>query len=121
MKAILPQSRPRNHARQHKRASLPTQRNKRVKEAPEKVTEPTPANIASIATQKRALKQQQINLIGIFGSADKRRAILRLQYRRLQTVKVGDALAGGRIANITEEEVLYEKNGRQWALSIPTN
>ncbi len=121
MKAILPQSRPKSHARRHEQASLATQRNKPVKHTPEKDTEPTPANIASLATQKRALKRQQINLIGIFGSADKRRAILRLQYRRLQTVKVGDVLAGGRIADITEDKVLYEKNGRQYALSILTN
>ncbi|HHB80162.1 MAG TPA: hypothetical protein ENK83_00205, partial [Aliiroseovarius sp.] len=51
---------------------------------------PTRANVATQATVKNALRLNQMNLIGIYGSSSSRRALIRLKTGRYTKVSVGD-------------------------------
>lgn len=80
---------------------------------------PSRANVAQEATVKNALNLRKINLIGVYGSASDRRALVRLQNGRYLKVKVGDRIDGGRVAAIGEAELRYTKNGRNLVLRMP--
>ncbi|MCB1391274.1 MAG: hypothetical protein KDK12_19350, partial [Rhodobacteraceae bacterium] len=58
------------------------------------------------------------NLIGVFGTPNDRRALVRLSTGRVVRVQVGDRLDGGQVAAIGENEVRYVKNGRNEVLRI---
>lgn len=80
---------------------------------------PQNANVAREATTTNQLNLRDMNLIGVFGSASNRRALVRLSNGRLQNVKVGDRLDGGRVAAIGEDELRLTKSGRNIVLRMP--
>ncbi|MDP4031585.1 MAG: translation initiation factor 2 [Pseudorhodobacter sp.] len=80
---------------------------------------PTRASVAKQATYVNAIKLSQINLIGVYGTASNRSALVRQSNGRYQKVKVGDKLDGGIIAAITATEVRYQKGGRIITLALP--
>ncbi len=111
-----PQLRPQDMAR---RAEETT-----VRAAPAPVAAPTPnipqnANVARQATVSNQLNLREMNLIGVFGSSSNRRALVRLSNGRLQNVKVGDRLDGGRVAAIGEGELHLTRSGRNVVLKMP--
>lgn len=79
---------------------------------------PTSASVAREATQTSAINLRRINLIGVFGSAGNRNALVRLSNGNVVRVGVGDRLDGGQVAAIAESELRYVKNGRTHALQI---
>ncbi len=81
---------------------------------------PTRANVAAQATQRNALHLNQVNLIGIYGSASSRRALVRLKNGRYTKVSVGDRLNGGKVVSITENRLIYTRNGRNVTLELPS-
>ncbi|MDE3237703.1 MAG: hypothetical protein KGN33_01940 [Paracoccaceae bacterium] len=82
---------------------------------------PLPANpsVAKEATIVGAINLNRINLLGVFGTAENRTALVRLSGGRVKTVHVGDVLDGGRVAAIGEDMLYYVKNGRNVQLTLP--
>lgn len=80
---------------------------------------PSRANVAREATLEDALPLGQINLIGVYGSASDRRALVRLPTGRFVKLKVGDRIDGGQVAQIGPNRLLYQKGGRTLALDMP--
>ncbi|WP_417719653.1 hypothetical protein [Salipiger sp.] len=80
---------------------------------------PQTASVARSATTKNQINLRQVSLIGIYGKASSRRALLRLPSGRYQKVQVGDRVDGGRVAAIGETELQYSKGGRSIVLKMP--
>lgn len=80
---------------------------------------PTAASVAREATQRRALRLSEINLIGVYGTPSKRRALVRLPSGRFVSVEVGDRLDGGQVAAISADSINYVRGGRTQTLRMP--
>lgn len=77
-------------------------------------------SVARAATESDAIRLREINLIGVYGRAADRRALVRLSNGRYVKVKVGDQLDRGRVMAIGESEVVYQRGGRNMALRMPS-
>lgn len=62
----------------------------------------------------------QLNLIGVYGTSDRRSALLRLPGGRYVKVRRGSRVAGGQVAAIGRDFIRYVKNGRNRMLKIPS-
>ncbi|MCB2134831.1 MAG: hypothetical protein KDE08_02630 [Rhodobacteraceae bacterium] len=82
---------------------------------------PTSITVSKQATIKNALNLSEVNLIGIYGSAANRRALIRMPNGRYVKVKIGDRIDGGKVAAIGDSELSYVKNGRTIVLKILKN
>ncbi|MFN3972451.1 MAG: hypothetical protein ACK4L4_13930 [Gemmobacter sp.] len=80
---------------------------------------PTRADVARQATFSNAINLSKINLIGIYGTASNRHALVRTPNGRYNKVKVGDRVDGGTVAAITSTELRYQKGGRMLSLQMP--
>ncbi|KHQ51955.1 hypothetical protein [Mameliella alba] len=80
---------------------------------------PSSASVARAATSTNAINLKKINLIGVYGTAENRRALVRLANGKYQKVKVGDRLDGGRVTAIGEEALRYTKGSRNLTLTMP--
>jgi len=79
---------------------------------------PTRASVAEQATVENAIRLNRVNLIGIYGGARDRRALVRLPSGRYVKVQVGDRVDGGRVAAISERELQLVKGGRNIVLRV---
>lgn len=79
---------------------------------------PASANVAARATVENALNLRDVNLIGIYGGSNARRALVRLENGRYVKVKVGDRLDGGQVTSITASQLTYQKGRRVYALEV---
>jgi len=79
---------------------------------------PTTASVAREATIINAINLSQVNLIGVYGSASDRRALIRLRNGRYLKVQIGDRLDGGKVAAIDGNRLQYIKSGRMVTLDI---
>ncbi|WP_068114607.1 hypothetical protein [Tropicimonas marinistellae] len=82
-------------------------------------TGPTPAAVARRATLENAVALNRVSLIGVYGTSNERRALVRLPSGKYLKVKVGDRLDGGRVATISASELKYSKGGRSVTLKMP--
>lgn len=80
---------------------------------------PTTASVARSATETNAINLRNVNLIGVYGNPQSRRALVRLSNGRYQKVQVGDKLDGGRVSAIGDTELRYNKRGRDVVLRMP--
>ena len=80
---------------------------------------PTAANVARQATVKNALNLGRMTLIGVYGTANNRQALVREPGGRMVRIKVGDRLDGGRVTAITASEVRYQKGNSVQAIGMP--
>lgn len=80
---------------------------------------PTTATVARAATDRNQISLRQVNLIGVYGGTDDRRALVRLANGRYRKVQVGDRLDGGQVAAIGDDELRYVKRGRSVVLKMP--
>tara|TARA_R100001039_G_C1825922_1_gene91857 strand:+ start:56 stop:772 length:717 start_codon:yes stop_codon:yes gene_type:complete len=80
---------------------------------------PTTASVARSATETNAINLRNVNLIGVYGSPQSRRALVRLSNGRYQKVQVGDRLDGGQVSAIGDAELRYNKRGRDVVLRMP--
>ena len=80
---------------------------------------PTRANVAKQATFKKAINLSKTNLIGVYGSDQKRYALIRSSSGRYSKVRVGDRVDGGIVAAITRNELRYKKQGKILTLAMP--
>ncbi|MEM1077554.1 MAG: hypothetical protein AAGI09_03410 [Pseudomonadota bacterium] len=90
--------------------------------APQRTTAPTIPTTASVARQatiEDALRLNRINLIGVYGTPNSRRALVRLASGRYVKVEVGDRVDGGRVGAIGEDSLQYTKGGRNITLEMP--
>ncbi len=71
------------------------------------------------ATNRNAINLRNTNLIGVTGSSNNRRALVRLASGRFVTVEVGDRLDGGRVAAIDDDRLQYIKDGQNITLEVP--
>ncbi|KIC07941.1 hypothetical protein RA19_22180 [Leisingera sp. ANG-M1] len=80
---------------------------------------PTAASVARRATVNGAINLRKLNLIGVYGTAADRRALIRLPSGRYKKVQVGDRIDGGRVIAIGESRLQYQKSGRNRTLEMP--
>jgi hypothetical protein len=80
---------------------------------------PVPGGVARAATIEGAIRLRDINLIGVYGRANARRALVRLSNGRYVRVEVGSALDGGQVTAIGEDALNYVKRGRTYAIGLP--
>ncbi|MFQ6549840.1 hypothetical protein AADZ90_017980 [Aestuariibius sp. 2305UL40-4] len=81
---------------------------------------PTVTTAARGATVENAINLRRVNLIGVYGRPDNRSALVRLTNGRYVKVQRGDTLDGGRVATISDDQLLYVKRGRTIVLDIPS-
>ena len=81
--------------------------------------EPVPGGVARAATQEDAIRLREINLIGVYGRPNARRALVRLNNGRYVRVEVGSALDGGQVTAIGDAALNYVKRGRTYAIELP--
>ena len=81
---------------------------------------PVPGGVARAATQEDVLPLREINLIGVYGRPNARRALVRLSNGRYVRVEVGSTLDGGQVTAIGEDALNYVKRGRTLALQLPS-
>ncbi len=81
---------------------------------------PVPGGVARAATQEDVIRLREINLIGVYGRPNARRALVRLSNGRYVRVEVGSALDGGQVTAIGESALNYVKRGRTYALQLPS-
>jgi len=82
---------------------------------------PSSASVARQATLKNEINLRRINLIGVYGTASNRRALVRLSSGRYKKVKVGDRIDGGKVVAIGEDQLRYQKGGRDHTLKMPSS
>ncbi len=78
-----------------------------------------PGGVAQAATYENVMALREINLIGVYGRPNERRALVRLSNGRYVRVSVGDSLDGGQVAAISDSALNYVKRGRTVTLEIP--
>ncbi|MEM9787541.1 MAG: hypothetical protein AAF801_13640, partial [Pseudomonadota bacterium] len=81
---------------------------------------PVPGGVARAATQDDVIRLREMNLIGVYGRPNARRALVRLSNGRYVRVEVGSALDGGQVTAIGESALNYVKRGRTYALELPS-
>jgi hypothetical protein len=62
--------------------------------------------------------QNTPNLIGVYGEAPNRRALVRLPNGRFQKVNIGEQLDGGQVDAIEASALRYFKDGRIMVLDL---
>ncbi|MDK3020318.1 hypothetical protein [Pseudodonghicola flavimaris] len=119
--ALVPKTRPSNldTSRSSSRASLGVPEAGTTAPATVAPKIPSSASVARQATVSNAINLRHINLIGIYGTAANRRALIRLPSGRYKKVKIGDSIDGGKVVAIGDSELRYVKGGRNVTLQIP--
>lgn len=80
---------------------------------------PTRASVAQQATLTRAINLSRVNLIGVYGTANNRHALVRQSNGRYVRVKVGDRLDGGQVVGIGASDLRYSRGGQTVTLTLP--
>lgn len=78
-----------------------------------------PGGVARAATMDNAMNLRQMNLVGVYGKPNARRALIRLGNGRYVKVEVGSALDGGQVTAIGDSALNFVKRGRVYALTLP--
>ncbi|WP_299725234.1 pilus assembly protein PilP [uncultured Tateyamaria sp.] len=79
----------------------------------------TNATTAELATQTGALPLNSLQLIGVAGTEDNRRALLRAGNGSIQTVQVGDNLRQGTVVAIADDAVILSSATGSRQLRMP--
>jgi hypothetical protein len=82
---------------------------------------PVPGGVARAATQEDVIRLRDINLIGVYGRPNARRALVRLGNGSYVRVEVGSELDGGQVTAIGDEALNYVKRGRTYAIQMPAS
>ncbi len=82
-------------------------------------TGPVTNTVARAATDTNAISLGQVSLVGVFGTSNNRRALVRMPNGRFQKVSIGDRVDGGRVAAITSSTLRYVKGGRTVTIQMP--
>ena len=79
---------------------------------------PTSASVAKQATVKNGIQLGEMNLIGLYGSSNSRRALIRMANGKFVKVGVGDRLDGGKVTAIGDGQLTYQKGSRSYTLKL---
>lgn len=79
-----------------------------------------PQSVAAAATMDSAINLRNVNLIGVYGRPNDRRALIRLGSGSYVKVEVGSALEGGQVTAIGDSALNYVVGGRTYALQLPS-
>lgn len=109
----IPKARPKNLNTKVKITS------RQVTATPTKPSSPTKRTVAARATDENSINLRKVNLIGVFGKGNKRRALVRLSSGRRQMVEVGDRIDGGKVAAISADAIRYTRFGKDIVLRMP--
>ncbi|MQQ08952.1 hypothetical protein GFB49_10845 [Epibacterium sp. SM1979] len=120
-RSVLPRTRPSNFQRVARRAEPAPEPSGPAVAASATVAPrlPSSANVSREATVANVIDLRKLNLIGISGSANNRRALVRMPSGRIRRVQVGDSIDGGRVTAIDNRRLLYQKRGRNLTLQLP--
>ena len=80
---------------------------------------PTSAQVARVATIENGINLGGVSLIGIFGTANARRALVRLPQGRYVQVKRGDRVRGWTVSAISDDNVRVQKGSQNSILRMP--
>ncbi|MBU2358806.1 MAG: hypothetical protein KKB02_07765, partial [Alphaproteobacteria bacterium] len=78
-----------------------------------------PGGVARAATIDKAMNMRQMNLVGVYGKPNARRALVRLGNGRYVKVEVGSRLDGGQVTAIGDTALNFVKRGKTYALTLP--
>ena len=93
-----------------------------VTAAPQRVVAVAPAPAAKPAFSgpvRSGITRGNVSLIGIFGGADGRHALLRLPNGQIERVRAGDSVQGMQVAAVGKESVQISGRGRNTLLLLP--
>lgn len=79
---------------------------------------PSSASVQREATEARAIRLRDVNLLGVFGTPNNRRALVRMPNGRVVRLQVGDNFDGGRVSAISDSELRYVRGGRDQVLRM---
>jgi type IV pilus biogenesis protein PilP len=79
----------------------------------------SPVNVQKEATEKAGFSKRRISLIGVYGTASSRRALVRLPSGRFVKVKTGQKVSGWKVSAIGESSVRISKGSRNHVLRMP--
>lgn len=79
----------------------------------------TVAIVARAATEKSRFSKKKMSLIGVFGTPNSRRALVRMPSGRYVKVKAGDRLSGWQISAIGESTLRIRKGSKNQVLRMP--
>lgn len=77
----------------------------------------TPTIVKTHATQE--VRLDRVALLGTFGSATRRGALVLLPHGRTRSVSIGDAVAGGTVAAIDADRLVLARRGGTQVLRMP--
>ena len=80
---------------------------------------PTPPDVAEMATQPADLPDRGLLLLGVFGTSEDPRALIRVTSGRIRTIMPGDLVSGRLVAGIDDTSVFLARNGTTLKLSLP--
>ena len=80
-----------------------------------------PRSVADAATQDSTINLRNVNLIGVYGRSNDRRALVRLTNGRYVKVEVGTSFQGGRITVIGDSALNYVVGGQTYSLQVPAS
>ncbi len=80
---------------------------------------PTPTTVAKAATEKGRFNKKIMSLVGVFGTPNDRRALVRLPSGRYVKIKKGDRLSGWKVSAIGESSVRIRKGSKDQVLRMP--
>lgn len=80
---------------------------------------PTRTTVAKAATERSRFNKRKMNLVGVFGTPNARRALVRLPSGRYVKVKAGDRLSGWKVSAIGESSLRIIKGSKNQVLRMP--
>lgn len=83
------------------------------------MSQATNATTADFATQTGLLPLRSLQLIGVAGSEDDRRALLRSSAGEIWQVRVGDSVGRRTVVAMDTEAVILSRNGASETLQMP--
>ncbi len=86
---------------------------------PQSVNLPTSASVARAATIENAINLRKTNLLGIYGAADNRTALIMLSGGRMVRVQIGQSFSGWTVVAISDDTVRIRKRRREEILRMP--
>ena len=101
------------------RKSAPRRSGSRSSAARPRRKTPSAALAGAAATERVGLTRGRVSLIGVFGDASDRHALLLLPNGNVESVRPGDRVQGVQVAAIGGDSVRLRRGGRDTLLRLP--
>ncbi len=77
-----------------------------------------PEVVIKYALEEATLDLKAINLIGVVGPPEDRRALILYPNQKIRKLKAGDSFNGGRVINVGKDNIIYIKSRRNYILRM---